>query len=101
MVCFAFPATEMNPNIHEGTSILNICTGYSIYIHIYNTYKIYIALCIHCPIMDARETFNKVIRLGKHFFFLAMPTACGSSWAMDLTCTTAVTRDAAVTVQNP
>ena len=29
-------------------------------------------------------------------FHLAMPTACGSSWARDQTCATAATRDTAV-----
>ena len=30
--------------------------------------------------------------------FFAMPKACGSSWARDQTCATAVTRTAAVTM---
>ena len=34
-------------------------------------------------------------------FFLAAPTAWGSSWARDRTCTTAVTQAAAVTTLDP
>ena len=34
-------------------------------------------------------------------FFLAMPAACGSSWARDQTLTTAVTQAAAVTMLDP
>ena len=35
------------------------------------------------------------------FFFLAMPTVCGNSWARDLTCSTVVTSATAVTTLDP
>ena len=43
----------------------------------------------------------KVLFFWLSFVFLAVPTACGSSWAREPTCTTAVTQVAAVTMPDP